>query len=81
MEQSVRAFVASVTESALLQPLTYINIAGQQWTYPLWQTMFHLVNHGSYHRGQITTLLRQLGAEAAPVDYLILQDLKAAAPK
>ena len=25
----------------------------------------HVVNHGSYHRGQVTTMLRQLGAEPA----------------
>jgi len=25
----------------------------------------HLVNHGSYHRGQLTTMFRQLGAEPA----------------
>jgi uncharacterized damage-inducible protein DinB len=25
----------------------------------------HLVNHGSYHRGQITTMLRQIGAKPA----------------
>jgi uncharacterized damage-inducible protein DinB len=25
----------------------------------------HVVNHGSYHRGQITTKLRQLGAQPA----------------
>jgi uncharacterized damage-inducible protein DinB len=29
---------------------------------PFWQLLQHLVNHGSYHRGQITTMLRQLGA-------------------
>jgi uncharacterized damage-inducible protein DinB len=23
----------------------------------------HVVNHGSYHRGQVTTMLRQLGAK------------------
>jgi hypothetical protein len=28
-----------------------------------WQMLQHVVNHASYHRGQITTLLRQLGAE------------------
>jgi uncharacterized damage-inducible protein DinB len=25
----------------------------------------HVVNHASYHRGQITTMLRQLGAQPA----------------
>ena len=51
---------------------------GVEWTYPLWQAMFHLVNHGTYHRGQVTTLLRQLGAEAAALDFLVLQDSSAA---
>jgi uncharacterized damage-inducible protein DinB len=26
------------------------------------EMLTHVVNHGSYHRGQVTTLLRQLGA-------------------
>jgi uncharacterized damage-inducible protein DinB len=30
----------------------------------------HVVNHGSYHRGQVTTLLRQL--DAAPPESLDL---------
>jgi len=30
---------------------------------PLWQSMQHVVNHGTYHRGQITTMLRQHGAQ------------------
>ena len=41
--------------------------------------MFHLVNHGTYHRGQVTTLLRQLGAEAPGLDFLLMHDLKVAA--
>jgi uncharacterized damage-inducible protein DinB len=32
--------------------------------------MQHLVNHSSYHRGQVTTLLRQLGADAVSTDLL-----------
>jgi len=37
---------------------------------PLWQSMQHLVNHGTYHRGQVTTLLRQLGAKAIATDLM-----------
>jgi uncharacterized damage-inducible protein DinB len=79
VERDVRAFLGSVSEAALLQPLTYINLAGEQCTYPLWQTMFHLMNHGTYHRGQVTTLLRQLGSDAPAVDFLVLEDVRAAA--
>jgi uncharacterized damage-inducible protein DinB len=30
---------------------------------PMWQMIQNLVNHASYHRGQVATMLRQLGAE------------------
>jgi uncharacterized damage-inducible protein DinB len=33
-----------------------------------------VVNHSTYHRGQITTLLRQLGAEPAVTDFLVYFD-------
>ncbi len=79
VEANVRRFVGAVTEERLREPLSYINRAGEPWTYPLWQTMFHLVNHGTYHRGQVTTLLRQLGAQAVSLDYLLMFDLKAQA--
>jgi uncharacterized damage-inducible protein DinB len=41
--------------------LQYTNLAGQEHRLPVWQVILHVVNHGTYHRGQITTMLRQLG--------------------
>jgi len=38
--------------------------------------MVHVVNHSSYHRGQVITLLRQLGAEAVSTDFLVYYDEK-----
>jgi uncharacterized damage-inducible protein DinB len=32
--------------------------------------MRHVVNHSSYHRGQVTTMLRQLGAPAISTDLV-----------
>jgi uncharacterized damage-inducible protein DinB len=37
--------------------------SGVTYAEPFWQMLQHVVNHGSYHRGQVTTMLRQLGAE------------------
>ena len=34
---------------------------GSMGSSPIAQMIQHLVNHGSYHRGQVTTMLRQLG--------------------
>lgn len=71
VEHSLRAYLAGLNEAALKQPLTYTNARGERWTYPLGETLFHVVNHQTYHRGQITTLLRQLGAAAPGIDYLL----------
>lgn len=37
---------------------------------PLGQVLLHVVNHGSYHRGQVSMLLRQLGHESATNDLI-----------
>jgi uncharacterized damage-inducible protein DinB len=37
--------------------------SGRVHAEPFWQQLQHVVNHGSYHRGQVTTMLRQLGAQ------------------
>lgn len=37
---------------------------------PYWQILLHVVNHGSYHRGQFTTLLRQSGITPPGTDLL-----------
>jgi uncharacterized damage-inducible protein DinB len=39
--------------------------------------MYHVVNHSTYHRGQLTTMLRQLGAAPVPTDFLVFHDLLA----
>lgn len=75
IEKGVREYLAGLKEEALAQPLTYTNLKGERWTYLLWRALFHVVNHQSYHRGQVTTLLRQLGAPAAAIDYLVAQDV------
>jgi len=76
VEQEMREYLAGLTEEALGAPLTYTNVKGETWTYPLWQTLLHLVNHQTYHRGQVTTLLRQLGAQPPQTDYLVAQDVR-----
>ncbi|MGF7533775.1 DinB family protein [Bacillus mexicanus] len=32
--------------------------------------IFHIVNHGTYHRGNVTAMLRQLGYTGVPTDYV-----------
>ena len=37
---------------------------------PLWQPILQLVNHSSYHRGQVVSLLRQMGYPAEYTDLI-----------
>lgn len=62
-EQQIRALVERLGEVGIQQAITYRNLKGQQSTELFWQLLQHVVNHGTYHRGQVTTLLRQLKAE------------------
>jgi uncharacterized damage-inducible protein DinB len=70
VQDGQRAFVETMTPARMDESLTYVNFAGQTWTYPLGETLFHVANHGTYHRGQIATMLRQLGKTAVSTDYL-----------
>ena len=68
------AFLRSLLADRLASAVRYINLQGQAWEYALWKQMLHVVNHSSYHRGQIATLLRQLGVEPPATDFLVFYD-------
>jgi uncharacterized damage-inducible protein DinB len=61
-EAKMRAFVDAMTPSDVDRVIEYRLMNGEPGASPLWQMLQHLINHGSYHRGQVTTMLRQLGA-------------------
>jgi uncharacterized damage-inducible protein DinB len=71
-EQETRLlkFVRGLSQQDLDRVLEYKTLKFGVYRNPLWQSMQHLVNHGSYHRGQVTTLLRQLGAEPILTDLM-----------
>jgi len=64
------AFVAGLKETDLDVEIGYRNIKGDELAFPLWHMLRHVVNHSSYHRGQITTMIRQLGATAVGTDMI-----------
>ena len=74
LDQAQAVFLERLPEAALQEPRTYENPPGTPWTYPLWQMLQHVVNHSTYHRGQVTTLVRQLGARAEATDLLVFVD-------
>jgi len=71
VKQDQQRFMASLTPAQLAGKLTYTNTKGETWTYPFAELLRHVVNHGTYHRGQITQLLRDRGLAAPGTDYLV----------
>ena len=80
-EPRLLSFARGVTQSDLDRVLEYKTLKFGVYSNPLWQSMQHLVNHGSYHRGQVTTLLRQLGAKAILTDLMHFYRERAVAAK
>jgi uncharacterized damage-inducible protein DinB len=62
-EVRLRTFVNDGGEEGVSRVYHYKSLAGQPTSSQFWEMLVHVVNHGSYHRGQVTTLLRQLGAQ------------------
>ena len=75
-EQS--AFLDRLDEQALGRELSYTNLAGQSDQQPLWVLLRHVVNHATYHRGQVITMLRQLGTTPPSTDLVLFYRERAA---
>jgi uncharacterized damage-inducible protein DinB len=70
VERDQEAFLQSLSQERLDADLAYFNLQGEAVTLPLWQQMLHMVNHSSYHRGQVTAMLRQVGAKPIATDLI-----------
>ncbi|HEY2461934.1 MAG TPA: DinB family protein [Candidatus Acidoferrum sp.] len=69
-ENLLLKFVRRVSQADLDRILEYKTLKFGAYQNPLWQSMQHVVNHGTYHRGQITTMLRQLGTQPLLTDLM-----------
>jgi uncharacterized damage-inducible protein DinB len=67
-----REHVEELGEDGISRVLHYHLLNGQPCANAFWEMLQHVVNHGCYHRGQLTTMLRQLGATAPkPMDLIV----------
>jgi uncharacterized damage-inducible protein DinB len=80
-EPRLLSFARGLTQEDLDRVMEYKTMKFGVYRNPLWQSMQHLVNHGTYHRGQVTTMLRQLGAQPILTDLMHFYREQAAAAK
>ena len=72
LEAQIRSLVDALGPDGLSRVLEYRLMSGQPGRSAYWQMIAHVVNHGCYHRGQIATMLRQLGARPAQSTDMIV---------
>src|SRR5271168_1639455 len=63
IEKDLEEYVGSARLGDLERAVTYTNMKGQPFSYPMRAMLQHMVNHSTYHRGQVATQLRQVGAK------------------
>jgi uncharacterized damage-inducible protein DinB len=79
VDRNLVDYAASLNADDIQRVIEFKTMAGTPFAQPLWQMLQHVANHSTYHRGQVTTLLRQLGTKAASTDLIAFYRERAAA--
>ena len=70
-EEKHRRLLAAHTPERLAGPFTWKNLKGEEKTAPCWVVVRHVVNHQTYHRGQIASMIRRLGHTPRSTDMVL----------
>ena len=71
-DAAIERWAAALDPARLEAPFAYRGTSGQSFEHPLWWAVGHFFNHQTHHRGQATTLLRQLGHDPGVTDLIAL---------
>ena len=65
-------WVINATDLAIEHVFQYQTDIKEHFKQPIYQMILHVFNHGTYHRGQLINMLRQLGVEKLPkTDFIV----------
>jgi uncharacterized damage-inducible protein DinB len=62
-------YLAGLRDDTIASTIQYRSTRGDQFTMLLGELLIHCANHSTYHRGQLVTMLRQVGATPPNTDY------------
>jgi uncharacterized damage-inducible protein DinB len=65
-----QAFLAGLDDGAIQRMVAYTRFDGASQEQPLHELLRHVVNHATYHRGQVAIMLRQLGHTPPSTDLV-----------
>ena len=68
-DRLLEVWLASLDDASVQGFIEYKGSRGSQ-RHPLWWVLTHLFNHQTHHRGQVTTLVKQLGHDPGVTDLI-----------
>jgi len=69
MDERMESWAADVTEAWLVETMAYVSVNDSKTrVLPRWVLVTHMFNHATHHRGQLTTLMKQLGVDPGVTD-------------
>ena len=71
-DERISAWVESVGQSELEATVAYEDSRGNPHAHSMWWGLIHMFNHQTHHRGQVTTLLKQLGVDPGVTDLIAM---------
>jgi len=74
IRQSVQwvEWVNNNAEIMLKQEYSFQNTKNELFKLTLYETVMHVMNHSTYHRGQLVTMMRTLGIKTIPqTDFMV----------
>lgn len=81
VDEELLAWAGTLTPAWLAADFTYFSMAyAGSFTRPAWTLVVHLFNHETHHRGQVTTLLSQLGVDVGATDLPLLPGFPPVSP-
>jgi uncharacterized damage-inducible protein DinB len=63
-----RKWLESASDADLVEELSTVLPDGGDFSVPRWQIVLHAINHSTFHRGQIVSMLRALGVQPPNTD-------------
>jgi uncharacterized damage-inducible protein DinB len=70
LQQRWKLWLKDFTDGDVTRVIEFKDTKGRPYAQPVWQILFHVVNHGTHHRGQVSGFLRAMGQTPPPLDMM-----------